>query len=106
MESDLIQMRSKQLKTFGAFFIGLTIFDLLLIIFTSIAASDSSSPISTCFQGCAIPVSEAGAAYMSIKFMYDTLTPQVYLIVFWYLPTRLLVSDVIRNRSVLEVDMN
>ena len=30
----------------------------------------------------------------------------MYLVVFWYLPKRLLVSDVIRNRSVMEVDID
>ena len=62
------------MKMFVVLFSILTAIDLLLIIFAAIIEHDHSS-IELCFNGCSLPRNSRGAAYLSIKLIYDYLTP-------------------------------
>lgn len=50
-----------------------------------------------------MPVEARGATYLSFKILYDLFTPQIYLIVFWYIPKSLFVSDVLRKQTIMEI---
>lgn len=102
-ETDFVYIRSRQLSVFAGCFIGLTVFEVFLIIFSAIVeANHEGSNINVCFSGCAVPTQQRGAAYLSIKFLFDLFCPQVYLLVFWYIPKRLFVSG-FRKVSLVNV---
>ena len=98
-ETDFFFVRRRQLNTLVIIFTCLTVIDLLLIIFASIIESVESK-VALCFNGCAAPIANRGASYLSVKLFYNLLTPQIYLLVFWYLPKRLLTEDVSCKRSL------
>lgn len=53
-----------------------------------------------------MPTEARGATYLSFKILYELFTPQIYLIVFWYVPKSLFVHDVLQKQTLMEIDQS
>ena len=93
VESNYLSIRKRQVKTFAIFFISLTTLDLTALIIVLISYSSGNQNPGICFNACSKPITEKGGTYLAVKLLVEVTTPQIYLLIFWWLPKRLLVSN-------------
>ena len=91
------------MKTFAIFFISLTTLDLTALIFVLIAYKSKNEKPGVCCNACSKPLSSKGGNYLAVKLLVEVITPQIYLFIFWWLPKRLLVSNLHPSTSPIEI---
>jgi len=91
IENNYLSIRKRQVKTFAIFFISLTTLDLTALLIVLISHSSGNQDV--CFNACSKPITAKGGTYLAVKLLVEVITPQIYLLIFWWLPKRLLVSN-------------
>jgi hypothetical protein len=88
-DSDVLQIRRRQLKIFAYFFL---ILDLLYIVFIVLVDIFDSNSLKLCLEECAVPTTSTGAALLSIKELLTLAQIEFYFFVFYFLQRRAIVS--------------